>query len=241
MPPYPDDGEDYFLVQTEDPATISWMEVHEAADEYGSLICPYAQSLTSDVYGLSGVATQIYVREDMTSVFRRINKNATALYPPLKGKYIVYDTLLDVYRYDDIANIYPTYYQPPEPWVPLKSEDTTRPLLRPQSGTADEKGENVAQDDIPEQQTSDMMMNYQVSGNLNLVYTGESISSFRTLLKRFNRWLSFGHQIQHPVQIFRQLTLYPFYRGAFDNGVHNSQRGSYNYCNTTMALGYIMF
>lgn len=69
------------------------------------------------------------------------------------------------------------------------------------------------------------------SEHLNCVYAGESIASFRTLLKRYNKWLTLGQQNN---SLSARFSVMPYYRGAVPGAVDNSSTTPYNYCNTVL-------
>jgi hypothetical protein len=73
--------------------------------------------------------------------------------------------------------------------------------------------------------------------NINVVYTGESIKSFRQMLKRYNIHTCFGSAGYPDEPTVTRLTApwYPYYRGKQVEGVNNTLEGyEYNYCNTIL-------
>lgn len=71
--------------------------------------------------------------------------------------------------------------------------------------------------------------------NTNLVYFGETIKSFRTLLKRYNKWRILGDFTSAAVSVRMQFNAFPFLRGNVSGAVDTrAGPASYNYCNTVM-------
>lgn len=70
------------------------------------------------------------------------------------------------------------------------------------------------------------------SEHLNCVYTGEAITSFRTMLKRYYFW----RRIKNPsLQMqYGRFANFPFYRGAVQDAVDATSIGDYNFCNTVL-------
>lgn len=71
----------------------------------------------------------------------------------------------------------------------------------------------------------------------NLAYTGESIQSFRTMLKRYNRWMTFG-RINNDADACRinlQAKAFPALRGNVPGAIHTTSLAApYNYVNTVL-------
>jgi hypothetical protein len=77
------------------------------------------------------------------------------------------------------------------------------------------------------------------SADVNKVFAGESIVSFRPLLKRYNLWRREPNSIAGAggkIQIYRRKSAYPFLRGDIPLGgaVDFSDSGPYNYVNTVL-------
>lgn len=62
--------------------------------------------------------------------------------------------------------------------------------------------------------TMNLGVDYNATPELNLMFTGEAISSFRTLLKRFNRWYRIANTVGGSQCITFQRPIFPFLRGA---------------------------
>nr|ULG00076.1 MAG: structural protein [Salisharnavirus sp.] len=70
---------------------------------------------------------------------------------------------------------------------------------------------------------------------LGMVYVGESIQSFRTLLKRYNLWSSIGCLANNARILYGVRSMFPLYRGSVPGAVHTTASAiSYNYCNTVL-------
>jgi hypothetical protein len=70
---------------------------------------------------------------------------------------------------------------------------------------------------------------------VNKVFTGESIQSFRTMLKRYNLHESFGTYQGGEYLISGRRSWFPYLRGAVAGAVHQTSTAqAYNYCNTIL-------
>jgi hypothetical protein len=106
----------------------------------------------------------------------------------------------------------------------------------PQSGK--ENADASATDGVIPEQTDDT----QVVGEdnphpaqTNLVFMGESIPSFRTMLKRPNRWLTIGKGLSSPSLISMNALSYPMLKGAAPEAAFTTGAGDpYNYVNFVM-------
>lgn len=111
-------------------------------------------------------------------------------------------------------------------------EDTIeRFILQPQSGTAPD---TIALDemDAPMQTTSTVIGQGPTYNNhLSSVFIGETIASFRPLLKRFTLWNALPVVEQGPVEIDARFPAFPYYRGY---GVGGADLNNYNYVNTLL-------
>ena len=78
----------------------------------------------------------------------------------------------------------------------------------------------------------------QYSSELNMVFAGESIVSFRPLLKRYNLWRRERNSIggnQDFWRIVRQRLAFPFLRqGSPVDCIEAGDTGGYNFCNTVL-------
>jgi hypothetical protein len=112
------------------------------------------------------------------------------------------------------------------------------PPFNPQSGTEMvPDSQNTEEPSAPQQANhEDIGGDRQFSSDLNKVYAGEAIVSFRPLLKRYNLWRRENNRIldQPPVRqrLLRRRFAYPFFRrGDAQDWVDGA---SYNYVNTVM-------
>jgi len=110
----------------------------------------------------------------------------------------------------------------------------------PQSGVeVVPESQNTAEPSAPQQALSDSIGGDLVySSELNMVFAGESIVSFRPLLKRYNFWrreMNSQFSNEGYFRISRLRNMYPMLRcGLSGDRVDNSASGSYNYCNTVL-------
>lgn len=112
-------------------------------------------------------------------------------------------------------------------------------VFKPQSGGAEEVPESFGTEepDAPQQEASDTLgVGLSNHDKLGLVYTGESILSFRTLLKRYN--LHTAVVDTTPAQAARTRMRhpgFPYLRGNVLGAVHTTGAfDKYNYCNTVL-------
>ncbi len=112
----------------------------------------------------------------------------------------------------------------------------------PQSGIeVVPESQNTSEPSAPQQAESDHMgADLQYSSELNMVFAGESILSFRPLLKRYNLWrrepnATVDFTASNFFRITRQRLAFPFLRqGSFADFVESSPNGGYNFCNTVL-------
>jgi hypothetical protein len=117
-------------------------------------------------------------------------------------------------------------------------------VFKPQAGYEPQQGEEIVPDSqnteepsAPQQASStDLGPGQQDNALINMVYTGESIMSFRTVLKRYN--LHRSQLISSDIyQVYWLATrnMFPFYRGNIVGAVDDDKDGnSYNFCNTIL-------
>lgn len=111
-------------------------------------------------------------------------------------------------------------------------------VFKPQSGSEIvPEGQNTAEPSAPQQeQSSEVGPGYTNHGLVNKVFTGEAISSFRTLLKRYNlhQSLIFGENSSPRVHYGRR-SMFPYLRGNVSGAVNVTGLGApYSYCNTVL-------
>jgi hypothetical protein len=104
--------------------------------------------------------------------------------------------------------------------VPQKTPDaigneTDHPVLGP--------SENIA-------------VSFKVDNKTNLVYTGESIVTFRSMLKRYNKWLAIAPLDDLATEMILNANAYPLLRGNVAGAVHTRNAGTipYTYTNTVL-------
>lgn len=113
-------------------------------------------------------------------------------------------------------------------------------FFEPQSGEeVVPESQNTAEPSAPQQAESDHMgADLQYSSELNMVFSGESIVSFRPLLKRYNLWRREPNSVEGNEdfwRITRKRLAYPFYRrGSNEDYIEGGFSGGYNYANTVL-------
>jgi len=108
-------------------------------------------------------------------------------------------------------------------------------VFKPQSGSMADKID-AEEMDRPTQ-SSDIIIGVKPTYNLNanLVYTGESIVSFRELLHRYSIHHTHGGAYGNLQVGFVVTPMFPFYRGNVPNAIHSTlAANAYNYCNTML-------
>lgn len=120
-------------------------------------------------------------------------------------------------------------------------------VFKPQSGFEPQSGNEIVPESqdtqepsAPEQSMSDKLgPGIQDTQQLNKVFVGETIVSFRTLLKRYNLWRrdktsSDGGAVTKRYRVTK--SMFPFYRGNVSGAVDicGSTNQPYNYVNTVM-------
>lgn len=122
-------------------------------------------------------------------------------------------------------------FRPPPPVV-LESQsgtDLTGATIVPDS-------QNTSEMNAPLQDRSIALgPGIQDTSDINKVFTGESISSFRTMLKRYQLHTSIGANSSDPSYMSGSRNLYPYFRGYILDARDTTASGdNYNYCNTVM-------
>jgi hypothetical protein len=114
-------------------------------------------------------------------------------------------------------------------------------VFRPQMGEEIvSEAQNTPEPSAPQQAESDKLgPSQQDNSMINMVFTGESILSFRTMLKRYNLWrrenlniADSGDEFVYTTDI--NLAAYPFLRGKVSGAVDFSTNGEYNFVNTVL-------
>jgi hypothetical protein len=117
-------------------------------------------------------------------------------------------------------------------------------VFKPQSGNEELVPEkfNTSEPSAPQQEESDQLgPGLTDLEKINAVFTGESIQSFRTLLKRYNFWrrnyLSPSITANY-LKVDMVQNMFPFLRGNVPGAVDTANSGTtatnYNYCNTVL-------
>lgn len=109
-------------------------------------------------------------------------------------------------------------------------------VFKPQSGLEVAESENTDEKDAPEQSISTSLGD-RVDDHrwANMVFTGESIKSFRTILKRPSLFTQLGPFDTAPTQNYFRMMNFPYLRGNVAGAIHSTAASApYTYCNTTM-------
>jgi hypothetical protein len=114
-------------------------------------------------------------------------------------------------------------------------------VFRPQMGEEIvSEAQNTPEPSAPQQAESDNLgPSQQDNSMINMVFTGESILSFRTMLKRYNLWRRENLNIANSGNAFIytndiNLAAYPFLRGNVTGAIDSSASGIYNFANTVL-------
>lgn len=97
-------------------------------------------------------------------------------------------------------------------------------------------GQNTSEPSAPQQEEAEQLgPAKQNTGLINQVFTGEAITSFRTMLKRYNLHSSIGPLDSTPTLAYGRRPHFPLYRGGVSGAVDTTATAApYNYCNTVL-------
>jgi hypothetical protein len=114
-------------------------------------------------------------------------------------------------------------------------------VFRPQMGEEIvSEAQNTPEPSAPQQADSDKLgPSQQDNSMINMVFTGESVLSFRTLLKRYNLWRreSLNRGVLGNAYVYTfdmNFAAYPFLRGNVAGAIDSSSSGLYNFANTVL-------
>lgn len=118
-------------------------------------------------------------------------------------------------------------------------------VVNPQSGFETQSGmegtivtesQNTTEPSAPQQEEAEALgPTMSNNADINVVFTGESIASFRTLLKRYNLWSAVSPQAGNIRAIYGRFNMFPYLRGNVAGAIHETALlKSYNYCNTIL-------
>jgi hypothetical protein len=112
----------------------------------------------------------------------------------------------------------------------------SRFVLQPQSGDVDTDGMREMEMDKPLQTTGDILgLPPAYDSELNKVFMGEAITSFRPLLKRFSLWNTIPKTDNIPQAVAVRFPAFPYFRGNVSGAVDTTTLAApYNYCNTLL-------
>jgi hypothetical protein len=109
-------------------------------------------------------------------------------------------------------------------------------MLSPQSGEIVPESFGTDEMDAPQQSISTIVgLPPAEDSNLNKVFMGEAVTSFRTLLKRYTLWNVIPKLDTIPVTVSGRYPNYPYYRGAVSGAMDTTAAAApYNYVNTLL-------
>lgn len=116
---------------------------------------------------------------------------------------------------------------------------TCKPTLQPQSGYESKlvsESQNTEEPSAPQHtQAEELGPTMSDNSDINKVYTGECITSFRTMLKRYNLWNTLGMIDGTYSSKCGRFSMFPYYRGRVAGAVDlDLANNPYNYCNTIL-------
>jgi hypothetical protein len=109
-------------------------------------------------------------------------------------------------------------------------------ILDPQNGEIVPESQNTEELDAPQQTMTTIVGLPPVEDpNLNKVFFGEAITSFRTMLKRYNLWNIIPKLDTIPIVVSTRYPAFPYLRGAVSGAVDTTAAvEQYNYVNTVL-------
>jgi hypothetical protein len=128
-------------------------------------------------------------------------------------------------------------FQPQSGFEPQSGEQkNTNEILSQLGHAVVPDGSNTEEPNAPQQEKSVLVsMETDKTPDINKIYTGERIASFRTMLKRYNQWNVIASADNNDNFIFGRFPMFPYPRGnvtnAFDTAAGPT---SYNFVNTVL-------
>jgi hypothetical protein len=168
----------------------------------------------------------VYVVNDLTAVAPTIDNDITV------NVFVSAGDDFEVYVPDDYFQQFVFQEQ-----SGFESQAGDEPMMTTMNDTAPLAVGNSAEElDHPVSQVpKSLAVNYVNDNKTPLVFAGESISSFRTMLKRYNRWLSISPLGGISTEIILSANAFPLLRGNVNGAVHTTGAAApYNYVNTTL-------
>jgi hypothetical protein len=109
-------------------------------------------------------------------------------------------------------------------------------MIEPQSGMIVPESETTDEPDAPQQsQTTIIGVPPAENANLNKVFFGEAVSSFRPYLKRFSLWNVIPKTTTAPQVVSGRFSMMPYFRGNVPSAVDQTAALTpYNYVNTVL-------
>lgn len=113
--------------------------------------------------------------------------------------------------------------------------DYSHYVFAPQAGELSTTEDDTEESSAPEQKLVSPMNSVTTADMHNMVFTGESVASFRPLLKRFNHHMSITRDsIENANYFLYKASSFPYFRGNVPGAVGTSPTGGYNFCNTVL-------
>lgn len=105
-----------------------------------------------------------------------------------------------------------------------------------EGGSLVSESQNTEEPSAPQQDQSESLgPTMSNNADINKVFTGESIASFRTLLKRYNLWTCIGTLATGSLNLYGRFSMFPYLRGRVSGAVDTTAGGlPYNLCNTVL-------
>lgn len=109
-------------------------------------------------------------------------------------------------------------------------------VLKPQSGEMVSEAVGTDEPDAPQQEQACIIgLPPAEDPNLNKVFMGEAITTFRTILKRYSLWTFIPKVAQSGTMVSGRYPQFPYLRGNVAGAIDLTAAGaSYNYCNTLL-------
>jgi hypothetical protein len=113
-------------------------------------------------------------------------------------------------------------------------------VAKPQSGMENgalvSESQNTSEPSAPQQEIAEELgPTMSDNSDINKVFAGESVASFRTMLKRYNLWTAISPLSNGSRMLAGRYSAYPFLRGNVSGAVHSTNLAApYNYCNTVL-------
>lgn len=169
------------------------------------------------------------------NVFVSMGDDFEVFVPDDQFQRYVYKPQMGSFREDDVRESTPLSLRSNR-IVHATGSRSSRPMFEPQSGKIVPESENTTEPSAPlHDDTVKLGPTLQGGELINKVFTGECITSFRQMLKRYNLHSCVGLLNSAPVMLQLQMAAFPYLRGAVTGAIHQTTAfADYNFCNTVM-------